>query len=106
MARSASSKNITHAYCHLRTDLNAPSGSQPATSGTLRRSATNAPAFTSAGVHEPSIAVALSREIRVSVLLATTLGSVLSSRITSFTGIFLPPMLMPPALLTSFTAVS
>ena len=40
-----------------------------------RRSATSAPAFTSAGVHEPSMATALLREISVSVLLAVTFGA-------------------------------
>jgi len=78
--------------------------SQPVTSGTRLRCATSAPALTSAGVHEPSIASTLSRVIRRVVLFATVFGSVLSSSRTSWTFFFSPSTVMPPAALTSSTA--
>src|SRR5882724_3508224 len=76
-ARSASSKKRSHTNFHARTDINAWCGSQAVTIGTRCRSATSAPALTSAGVQEPSSATAWSREISVSTLLALTLASVL-----------------------------
>jgi hypothetical protein len=87
-ARSGSSKKISQAYFHLCTDLNASSGSQAVTIGIFARSATSAPALTSAGVHEPSIATTWSREMSVSVFEAVVLGSVLSSWRMSFTVFF------------------
>ena len=50
------------------------------------------------------MATTLSREISVSVLEAVALGSVLSSRMISFTICLVPPIEMPPALFTSSTA--
>jgi hypothetical protein len=103
-ARSGSSKKTYQTYCHGLTLLNASSGAQPVTIGTRLRSATTAPAFTSAGVQEPSSAVTWSRLISVSVFAEVVLGSVLSSSSTSRTLRRASPTWTPPARFASSTA--
>src|SRR6266542_3120862 len=103
-ARSGSSKNTSQTYCHCFTLLNASSGAQPVTIGTRLRSATTPPAFTSAGVQEPSSAVAWLRVISVSVLDEVVLGSVLSSSSTRPTFRLAAPTCRPPAWFTWSTA--